>query len=170
MNMVGLVSAGVTVERIYGRPQFALIYFGAGLAGSALRLHFSAQQAVSVGASGAVFGITGAFLVGVFQHRDKLPKTFSKQTLSGLSFFILYALAQGFAKQGIDNAAHIGGLLGGCLLAFILPERFDPIHFAATVRRSALSTRMPTTSRPAGFLNVKSTNAAGRSSPPGSSR
>ncbi len=138
MNMIGLVSAGITVERIYGRPQFALIYFGAGLAGSALSLHFSAQQAVSVGASGAVFGVTGALLVSVFQHRDKLPKTFSKQTLSGLSFFILYALAQGFAHEGIDNAAHIGGLLGGCLLAFILPERFDPAHFAATTKRSAL--------------------------------
>lgn len=138
MNMIGLVSAGVTVERIYGRQQFALIYFGAGLAGSALSLHFSAQQAVSVGASGAVFGVTGALLVGVFQHREKLPETFSKQTLSGLSFFILYALAQGFAKQGIDNAAHIGGLLSGCLLAFILPERFDLAHFAATVKRRTL--------------------------------
>ena len=125
MNMLGLYSAGVTLERIYGKRLYLLIYLASGLAGSALSLHFSAQRVVSVGASGAVFGITGALLVAVFQHRDKLPKIFSRQTISGLTFFILYSLIEGFSKQGIDNAAHVGGLLGGCLSAFILPERFD---------------------------------------------
>lgn len=139
MNMIGLAAAAVTVERIYGHRLFALIYFGSGLCGSALSLHFSAQSAVSVGASGAVFGVTGALLVAVFQHRDKLPKTFSKQTISGLSFFILYALVQGFAKQGIDNAAHLGGLLGGCLAAFILPERFDMASFKSTFTKRAVT-------------------------------
>lgn len=139
MNMIGLAAAGITVERIYGHRLFALIYFGSGLSGSALSLHFAAQNAVSVGASGAVFGVTGALLVAVFQHRDKLPKTFSKQTISGLSFFILYSLMQGFAKQGIDNAAHVGGLLGGCLLAFLLPERFDMTHFVSTFKRRAIA-------------------------------
>lgn len=130
MNMIGLVSAGITVERIYGHRLFLLVYLGSGLLGSALSLHYSAQVAVSVGASGAVFGVTGALLVAVFQHRHVLPKTFGKQTISSLAVFIVYALMQGFAKQGIDNAAHIGGLLGGCVLAFLLPERFDPAHFA----------------------------------------
>jgi rhomboid protease GluP len=140
MNMVGLAAAGVTVERIYGHRLFTLIYFGSGLSGSALSLHFGAQNAVSVGASGAVFGVTGALLVAVFQNRDKLPKTFSKQTISGLSIFILYALMQGFAKQGIDNAAHVGGLLGGCLCAFILPERFDIASFKNSfVKRAAMA-------------------------------
>jgi len=139
MNMIGLAAAGMTVERIYGQRLFALIYFGSGLSGSALSLHFSAQSAVSVGASGAVFGVTGALLVAVFQHRNKLPKTFSKQTMSGLSFFILYSLMQGFANRGIDNAAHVGGLVGGCLLAFLLPERFDMPHFVATFKRRAVA-------------------------------
>lgn len=139
MNMIGLAAAAVTVERIYGHRLFALIYFGSGLCGSALSLHFAAQSAVSVGASGAVFGVTGALLVAVLQHRDKLPKTFSKQTISGLSFFILYALVQGVAKQGIDNAAHLGGLLGGCLAAFILPERFDMASFKSEFTKRAIS-------------------------------
>ena len=139
MNMIGLAAAGITVERIYGHRLFALIYFGSGLSGSALSLHFAAQNAVSVGASGAVFGVTGALLVAVFQHRDKLPKTFSKQTISGLSIFILYSLMQGFAKQGIDNAAHVGGLLGGCLCAFILPERFDMANFNSTFAKRAVA-------------------------------
>jgi rhomboid protease GluP len=139
MNMLGLAAAGITVERIYGQRLFALIYFGSGLSGSALSLHFSAQNAVSVGASGAVFGVTGALLVAVFQHRKTLPKTFSKQTLSSLSFFILYSLMQGFANQGIDNAAHVGGLLGGCFLAFLLPERFNMPHFVETVKRRTIA-------------------------------
>lgn len=139
MNMIGLVSAGIAVERIYGHRLFLLIYIGSGLLGSALSLHFSAQAAVSVGASGAVFGVTGALLVAIFQHRDTLPKTFSTQTLSSLGIFIVYALMQGFAKQGIDNAAHVGGLVGGCLLAYLLPERFDMAHFARNFRSRAIA-------------------------------
>jgi rhomboid protease GluP len=132
MNMLGLYSAGLLVERIYGQRLYLVIYLCSGLIGSALSLHFSAQQAVSVGASGAVFGVTGALLVAVFQHRDKLPKEFGRQVMSGIGFFIVYSLVQGFAKQGIDNAAHIGGLIGGCLTAFILPERFDIENFRKT--------------------------------------
>ncbi|NTV97244.1 MAG: rhomboid family intramembrane serine protease, partial [Thiobacillus sp.] len=129
MNMLGLLGAGILVERIYGKRLFLLVYFGSGLLGSALSLHFSAQEVVSVGASGAVFGVTGALLVAVWQHRDKLPKTFSKEMLSGIGFFVVYSLMQGFGKAGIDNAAHVGGLLGGCLIAYVLPERFDMDHF-----------------------------------------
>lgn len=138
MNMLGLYSAGLLVERIYGHRLYLVIYFCSGLIGSALSLHFSAQQAVSVGASGAVFGVTGALLVAVFQHRDKLPKEFSKQMMSGIGFFVVYSLLQGFAKQGIDNAAHIGGLIGGCLAAFILPERFDMESFRKSFASRAI--------------------------------
>lgn len=139
MNMIGLASAGITVERIYGRRLFVLLYIGSGLLGSALSLHFAAQHAVSVGASGAVFGITGALLVGIFQHRKNLPANFAKQTASSLGVFILYSLLQGLSRQGIDNAAHIGGLVGGCLLAYLLPERFDLEHFARTFKQRAIA-------------------------------
>lgn len=139
MNMIGLASAGGTVERIYGHRQFILLYLGSGLLGSALSLHFSAQHAVSVGASGAVFGVTGALLVALLQHREKLPKTFTKQTTSGLAFFIMYSLVQGLSRPNIDNAAHIGGLLGGCLLAYVLPERFDMAHFKTSFARRGVS-------------------------------
>ncbi len=137
MNMIGLLAAGPTVERIYGHRLFVLVYLGAGLLGSALSLHFSAQAAVSVGASGAVFGVLGALLVAVLQHRHDLPAAFGKQMLGGMTFFTLYSLVQGFGTAGIDNAAHVGGLFGGCLLATVLPERFDLARFAERVRRRA---------------------------------
>jgi rhomboid protease GluP len=136
MNMIGLYVAGVGAERIYGRSQFLLIYFGAGLLGSAASLHYSAQHAVSVGASGAVFGVTGALLVAYMKHRADLPKASSKRAISGLGIFIVYALIQGFATQGVDNAAHLGGLLGGCLLAYILPARFDLDHYRRNASRN----------------------------------
>ena len=137
MNMLGLWSTGITVERIYGHKLFCLIYFGSGLLGAALSLHFSAQKGISVGASGAVFGVAGALLVAVWQHRQDLPKLFGKQTLSGLSFFILYSLMQGL-KPGIDNAAHLGGLIAGAGLAFILPERFNLERFVQLAKSRSL--------------------------------
>jgi rhomboid protease GluP len=125
MNMVGLYGAGVTVERIYGHRSYLLIYLGSGLMGSALSLHFSAQNSISVGASGAVFGVAGALLVVVLQHKKNLPSLFGSNTISSIGFFIVYALIHGFSKVGIDNAAHVGGLIGGGVLAAILPARFN---------------------------------------------
>jgi rhomboid protease GluP len=139
MNMIGLLSAGVTVERLYGRVQYALIYLVAALVGSALSLHFSAERVVSVGASGAVFGVAGALLVGLFSHRKELPRGMLRQTLGGLAFFILYSLLQGFARQGIDNAAHVGGLLAGGALAWWLPTRLDAHRFSARMRKRAVA-------------------------------
>lgn len=139
MNMIGLISIGITVERIYGHRLFTLIYFGSGLIGSALSLNYGAQHVVSVGASGAVFGIAGAMMVGMHQHKDKLPKTIGRQSIGGIAIFIVFNLLNGFADRGIDNAAHVGGLIGGCLLAYLLPERFDLEHFVRNFRRRAIA-------------------------------
>ena len=137
MNMVGLVSIGTTVERIYGHRLFALIYLGSALMGNGLSLSFSAQEAVAVGASGAVFGVAGALAVAVLQHRDTLPRAFSKTTLASMGFFVGYSLFQVVVQPNIDNAAHIGGLLGGAMLAALLPERFEPDRFQRLLARRA---------------------------------
>ncbi len=125
INMVGLYATGIAVERIYGPAAYLLIYLGAGLLGSALSLSFAAQHAIGVGASGAVFGVAGAWLVAIGRYRGLMPQTLSKRLLTQLGLFVLYSLAQGLTKPGVDNAAHIGGLVGGCMLAMILPARLD---------------------------------------------
>jgi rhomboid protease GluP len=130
MNMLGLLGAGVMVERIYGHRLFALLYLSSGLVGSALSMHYSAQTAVSVGASGAVFGVAGALLVAVFQHRKTLPQAFSRPTLTNIGVFVVYSLVHGLGKQDIDNAAHIGGLVAGACIALVLPERFNMAVFS----------------------------------------
>lgn len=139
INMAALVSAGLIVERIYGHRLFGLIYFGSGIVGSSLSLYFASQTTVAVGASGAVFGVTGALFVAIFQHRKRLPKSFSKQMITSLSFFITYSLVQSLTKNGIDTAAHIGGLLAGSALALILPERLNMDDFKKRrVQRGAI--------------------------------
>lgn len=132
-NMVGLYVVGGMVERIFGRVPFLLIYLVSGLAGSVASLYFAAQKSVSVGASGAVFGIAGALLVVVYRHRESLPRLFNRQILSGMAVFVGYSLLMGFSKAGVDNAAHVGGLVAGALLGLLLPARFDAEHHARVV-------------------------------------
>lgn len=122
LNMAALWDAGRQVCRWYGNGQFLLIYFGAGLTGSALSLHFAAQQSVSVGASGAVFGVLGALMFGVWRHRDRVPPALARHLLTVQGAFVLVTLAQGLLMPGIDNAAHLGGLLGGGIVAWQLVE------------------------------------------------
>ncbi|QIM53362.1 rhomboid family intramembrane serine protease [Hydrogenophaga crocea] len=138
LNMLGLWFAGSLLERIFGSRQFLLIYLASGLAGSVASLHFAAQSHVSVGASGAVFGVAGALIAAVLQHRATLPKAFSTQILGGFSVYLALSLVQGFARPGIDNAAHLGGLVAGLLIAWVLPERFDPQRYQAQ-RRSRMA-------------------------------
>lgn len=133
LNMLGLWSGGRELNRLYGNAQFLLIYFGSALAGSALSLHFSAQQSVSVGASGAVFGVLGALFVALYRHRAHLAGLNAKKVLTSQGVFMVFALAQGFAKDGIDNAAHVGGLVVGCLLAWMLVDKIN--HEASAARR-----------------------------------
>lgn len=135
LNLYALWVAGTQVCRWFGNGQFLLIYWGSALAGSALSLHFSAQQAISVGASGAVFGVLGAVLAGVVQHRERVPKSVVTQLLTSQGLFVAVSLAQGFVREGIDNAAHIGGLLAGSGMAWLLVEVVDERASAVHRRR-----------------------------------
>ncbi|MDP3253791.1 MAG: rhomboid family intramembrane serine protease [Hydrogenophaga sp.] len=137
-NMVGLYVAGSTVERIFGRLSLTLIYLLCGAAGSVASLYFSAQTTVSVGASGAVFGIAGALLAVVFQHRKSLPSLFNRQILGGMTVFVGYSLLMGLTKTGVDNAAHVGGLAAGMVIGLLLPPRFDAEHHARVATDRAI--------------------------------
>lgn len=122
-NIVYLWRAGKQLSRRYGNAQFLLIYVASALAGSALSLHFSAQQSVAVGASGAVFGVLAARLVAGFRHRGELPQATGKNLLVKQGIFLICSLGLGLASPTIDNAAHAGGLVAGVLLALLLVDR-----------------------------------------------
>lgn len=144
LNMVGLWAIGTTVERLFGHRLFALVYLASALVGSGFSLHFAAQKAVSVGASGAVFGLAGALLTVVIRHRHALPPLFGARNRNSMLFFIAYSLYQGFTKPGVDNAAHIGGLLAGAALAWTLPERLTADSARKPVMRALLGGSLAT--------------------------
>lgn len=130
-NML-LYFVGNFVERFVGRLRYVVLYFGSGILagfGSILyngyvltgRLSFQAFLGTSgfpvcVGASGAVFGAVGAMLYLVLLHRGKLQGF----GMPRLLLFIVLSLYNGFIDTGIDNAAHIVGLMGGIILSIFL--------------------------------------------------
>lgn len=122
MNMWALWDGGQLVERIYGRLRFTLIYFGSGLCGNLLSLVMQGNRAVSGGASGAIFGIYGALLIYLWRERKHLqPREFRWLFWAGCAF-AGSCIALGLFVPGIDNSAHIGGLVAGILLGLMLGE------------------------------------------------
>ena len=114
MNTLALYYIGITVEKIYGNLRFLFIYLFAGFCGSLASLLFSPN--ISAGASGAIFGLFGALLYfGVIY-----PKLFFRTMGMNILFVIGINLVFGFSFSGVDNAGHIGGLIGGFIGAAII--------------------------------------------------
>lgn len=112
MNSYILYALGPNVEQAFGSVRFAVIYLAAGFMGNVLSFVMPPDVG-SLGASGAVFGVAGVLLVYLFRRRRS---AFIAQYLRSILLFIGINLAFGFLLRGIDNWAHIGGLMGGILL------------------------------------------------------
>ncbi|MCK9202124.1 MAG: rhomboid family intramembrane serine protease [Gallionella sp.] len=115
LNMWALWEAGKVAERIFGHKQYALLYLMSGIMGGMASINWQ-QEVVSVGASGAVFGIYGALVAALMLRKDLLPGSITVQMRNSALVFITYALFNGFTKSGIDNAAHLGGLIAGAVI------------------------------------------------------
>lgn len=119
MNMVALYYLGIIVERIYGSWRFMWIYLLAGIGGGLASFAFSVY--VSVGASGAIFGLFGALLFFGLIHKKIFMQTMGRGILTVIGINI----AIGLTIPQIDMSAHIGGLITGFLAAAIcyLPKK-----------------------------------------------
>lgn len=124
MNMVCLYQIRF-VERMLGRAEFLALYFAAGLVGglASLATH---PNAVSAGASGAVFGMFGAFTAVMVARRKQMDPGAWQRTMRSLGFFFAINLVFGLAQSGIDVTAHIGGLATGFVGAFVLTKTAKP--------------------------------------------
>lgn len=120
MNMAALWDVGRLVERLYGRWRFAVLYGASGVAGNLLSLVVQGSQAVSAGASGAIFSLYGALLVFLWRERRQVEPGEFRWIFGGALLFTGLILGLGFVVPGIDNSAHGGGLLAGALLGHLL--------------------------------------------------
>ncbi|KON87053.1 serine protease [Sporosarcina globispora] len=123
MNTLALYYLGSAVERVYGKLRFLFIYLAAGFGGTLASFIFS--PTLSAGASGAIFGCFGALLYFGFIYPSLFFRTMGFNILVVLGI----NLAFGFTIPGIDNAGHIGGLIGGFLATGI-------VHFPKKKRAS----------------------------------
>lgn len=124
-NSFALAIVGPQVERLYGSARFLLIYLMAGCGGlvaSVINHALTAKQnEVTVGASGAIFGLFGVLAVFSIKYRKELPSSFINAFAIAVLPAIGINLLVGFMVPFIDNSIHVGGLLAGVLLAFIIP-------------------------------------------------
>lgn len=121
-NMVMLGALGYQLENEIGRIKFLLIYFISGIGGNLCSLYWNVshgEQVISAGASGAIFGLMGALLYIVAVNRGRLGR------LSGRGMLIMVALSLyfGLTSSGVDNSAHVGGLICGILITVLLYRR-----------------------------------------------
>jgi membrane associated rhomboid family serine protease len=118
-NMLALYWLGTIVEQALGTPRFVLVYFVSGLSGSAGALWFSSAIDVTVGASGAIFGLIGALLILEYLATGSL--------MGQAMVLILVNMALTFAVPGISIGGHLGGLVGGIVATYALMRfRFPP--------------------------------------------
>ena len=114
-NMYAFMYVGLLLEGLIGSRRMFMSYLLTGLCSAVFSLYMHGET-ISAGASGAIFGLYGIFLAFLFFHR--IAKEQRKALLTSILIFVGYNLVYGM-KAGIDNAAHIGGLLSGFLLGII---------------------------------------------------
>lgn len=111
-NMVILFFLGAMIEKVTGHIQLLLIYLLSGIGANICSLLYKVMtmdSMVSVGASGAIFGLDGVLLAWILLDRQAMPDVTPRRVL----LMIVLSLYSGFTAHNIDNAAHVGGLLTG---------------------------------------------------------
>jgi rhomboid protease GluP len=133
LNMWCLWNLGTMAESLYGVWTYVVVYVLCGVTGGLGSVLWH-PNAPSVGASGAIFGLAGALIASFYLGEFSLPRAAISGTLRSVVAFVGYNLVFGAAVGGVDNAAHIGGLVGGLLLGALIakaaPEQHSPRRFA----------------------------------------
>lgn len=117
-NMYALKIIGEEVEYVYGKGKYICIYLISALGGSIFSYIFN-SDAISVGASGAIFGLLGAMIIFGIKHKEKIGKAY----IMNLFKVVLINIFIGVTISNIDNSGHIGGLIFGSISAFILKDK-----------------------------------------------
>jgi membrane associated rhomboid family serine protease len=124
VNMWVLWGAGRLTERLYGTGSFVVIYLASGILASLGSIAWN-PFTVSVGASGAIFAVLGALLAFLARSETRVPKKFVRAHALSTAAFVLFNLVSGMLSANIDNAAHVTGLIAGCVLGWTLARRLS---------------------------------------------
>lgn len=123
-NMLVLFVLGGRLERTTGKLKYLLIYILGGMGGNLMCVFLELNNrdfAVSAGASGAVFAVMGAMIYAVIRGRGHIEDLSARQVFIMAAFSLYF----GFTSEGVDNTAHVGGLICGFILAVLL---YHPSH------------------------------------------
>ncbi len=126
-NMFSLIFLGDILESIVGPVRYLVIYLIGGLGGNALSLFMSVEgnvTKVSAGASGAIFAVAGAFFYIAIRNR----KRFGKEAMQRLGIMVVLMIMQGLVDRGVDQSAHMGGMITGFLMGILLYHPRIPDH------------------------------------------
>jgi membrane associated rhomboid family serine protease/Flp pilus assembly protein TadD len=130
-NMWCLWDLGALCESLYGRWTYAAIYFITGIAGGLASVGWN-PGVLTVGASGAIFGLAGALISSFYLGEFSVPRVAIQGTLRSLLFFVAFNVLFGSFVPGIDNACHAGGLVSGlivgALIARLAPQPDRPLR------------------------------------------
>lgn len=119
-NNYALYVVGQQIENFFGKAGFLTIYLGSAIISGLMSLVFIDYGVVSAGASGAIFGILGSLLYFGYYHRVYLGNVIKSQIIP----LIILNLIIGFSIPGINNVAHIGGLISGILFSMIVGVKY----------------------------------------------
>ena len=133
MNTFALLYVGMHLEPLLGKFRFGAAYLLTGICAALLSMYMHGNT-VSVGASGAIFGMFGVFLS--ILTTNHIQKTMRKTMLRSMLFFVVFNLMMGL-QGNTDNAAHIGGLLSGFIIGFVY---FPGIIHKTSLTRQVLVT------------------------------
>ncbi len=124
LNAVALFALGRLCESVYGPVRFLFLFMASGICGSLLS--WAGGNASSVGASGGIFGLMGAAIVFGFRFTKELPPLAGELFRKRLIPWVALNLFIGAVVPFIDNLGHVGGLVGGCLVALVINNRVIP--------------------------------------------
>lgn len=120
LNMLNFFILGIFIERLFGHGRFLLVYLVTGVISIIASFYFAPQD-VSVGASGAIFGLVGAYSIFILVHR----RAFSRGGIPAIAWLVIIIalnLGIGLVVPNVDNYAHLGGFVSGCILGwFFVP-------------------------------------------------
>ena len=121
-NMISLLVLGYALEQVMGKLRYTVLYFlsgiVAGVASIAYNIMVTGEYSVSCGASGAIYGLTGALLVLLIRgNRNRRSSEVPRYLL-----YLAVSLYSGFQDTSIDNAAHVGVFLAGVVICFFMSK------------------------------------------------